>query len=336
MLLTTVVIALTLGMTNYISAQKQDTVIFDALTGNFNIRYTGVVTYARDSAGNLRLLKANDVARDDEEIVERDSTFSAIFEPGTKIDITLDCTPSKVASEGVFDYAYELQNSPKSKQNLGVFILEFGEGLQVTGKTSNSWYGGLDYKQGGGKVANQWSWFPVGKNSNALAPGDSLKGFLIECRSLPVLGNAYVQGQTRKLPWPAHFKDTSFRNRLSRLWIFPANYICLHTVVPSAPPDIVQVAAFLDTLISYKHQALALKWIDNVGIANSLDQKLENARQQLGKRDSVAARNTLQAFVNEVEAQNDKHITSEAYALLKFNAEYLIDRLPQRGKSDKK
>ncbi len=104
------------------------------------------------------------------------------------------------------------------------------------------------------------------------------------------------------------------------------------TISPQTISEFLSPPSLLDTLISYKHQAMALKWIDNEGIANSLDQKLENAKQKLENRDSVAARNILQAFVNEVEAQKDKHLTSEAYALLKFNAEYLIDRLPTSGK----
>ncbi|MDZ7262124.1 MAG: hypothetical protein ONB05_08475, partial [candidate division KSB1 bacterium] len=70
-------------------------------------------------------------------------------------------------------------------------------------------------------------------------------------------------------------------------------------------------------------------WIDNQGIANSLDAKLDNAKKQLEKGKTKTAINVLQAFVNEVEAQKDKHLTSEAYALLKYNAEYLIKKLSE-------
>jgi hypothetical protein len=322
-------------MINFLSAQQLDTVVYNPVTGNFDIRYTGIVTFAQDSAGNLRVLKSNDVATEEEEIVEKDSTITTVFEPGTKMNITLDCNLSTSSSEDTLEYSYKVKNGIDSKQKLGVLILGFGHGLQISGKTPKGWYGGQDYQQGGAKVADQWSWFPAGKNSKALAPGAILSGFSLECRSLPLIGNAYVQGQVRKIPWAAQFKDANFRNRLSRLWVFPANYICLRTIVPGVIPHGVEGRTLLDTLISYKHQALALKWIDNEGIANSLDQKLENAKEKLISRDSVAARNILTAFVNEVEAQKDKHLTSEVYALLKFNAEYLIDRLPQAGKKGK-
>ncbi len=100
------------------------------------------------------------------------------------------------------------------------------------------------------------------------------------------------------------------------------------TIGPTAPPTDFSPSAWIDTLASYKHQAVSLGWIDNQGIANSLDSKLDNAKSRFAAGDTTAAKNVLNAFVSEVEAQNGKHLTSEAYALLKYNAEYLIRRLP--------
>ncbi len=72
-----------------------------------------------------------------------------------------------------------------------------------------------------------------------------------------------------------------------------------------------------------------------------LDRRLEKARRVLMQNDSIRARKELETFVMEVELINDISgrmekrdqrpvMTSEAYALLKYNAEYLIDRLPDR------
>jgi predicted acetyltransferase len=99
------------------------------------------------------------------------------------------------------------------------------------------------------------------------------------------------------------------------------------TIAPVVIAGTINPVAFLDTLIAYKHQAYGLGWITNKGIFNSLDQKLDNARKQLERGNNRAARNILAAFINEVEAQKEKHLSSEAYALLKFNAEYLISKL---------
>lgn len=43
--------------------------------------------------------------------------------------------------------------------------------------------------------------------------------------------------------------------------------------------------------------------------------------------ENAEAKNILDASLNEVEAQNGKHLTSEAYALLKYNVQYLVERL---------
>ena len=78
------------------------------------------------------------------------------------------------------------------------------------------------------------------------------------------------------------------------------------------------------------------------------------AKQALTKGDSAITRRDLQIFVMEVELVNrlgekkeDRGqklevrgrkpvMSSEAYALLKYNAEYVIDRLPERnGRSEK-
>ena len=90
---------------------------------------------------------------------------------------------------------------------------------------------------------------------------------------------------------------------------------------------VISAVNWVDTLISYKHKAFDLGWIQDKGIANSLDQKLDNAKAQLVRKNNKSAKNILEAFVSEVEAQKNKHLTSEAYALLKFNAEYLISKL---------
>ncbi len=124
---------------------------------------------------------------------------------------------------------------------------------------------------------------------------------------------------------------------------------------------VTPVTALIDTLISLKHQAVANGWLadgtshekgkgeDNSeedGIVRRLDQRLDKAKEALVKGDSVKSREELEQFVKEVEHtyhQNKEEgkregvplMTSEAYALLKYNAEYLIDRLPKEGRKGK-
>ncbi len=79
----------------------------------------------------------------------------------------------------------------------------------------------------------------------------------------------------------------------------------------------------------------------NNGIVEVLDKRLDMAKRALSHGDSVMTRRNLEIFVMEVELLNNLSaklvkrgeepiITSDGYLSLKFNAEYLIDRLPER------
>ena len=67
--------------------------------------------------------------------------------------------------------------------------------------------------------------------------------------------------------------------------------------------------------------------IDNKGIANSLLSKLNAAQAALDRGNVEAARNILDAFINEVEAQRGKHISEWAADLLIADAIAVRDAL---------
>ena len=111
------------------------------------------------------------------------------------------------------------------------------------------------------------------------------------------------------------------------------------TIGPVAPPAEFKATDFIDYLIKLKHEAQDIGWIKKEGgqgIINALDKKLDNAKKAIERGSDTSARNVLEAFIQQVEAQGceshadckpGKHLSPEATALLKFNAEYLIDHL---------
>ena len=85
----------------------------------------------------------------------------------------------------------------------------------------------------------------------------------------------------------------------------------------------------------------------NMGITNVLDKRLEKARTALVRNDSINAKINLEIFAVEIDLLNflsnkiapgfqHPFISSEAYALLKYNAEYLIDQLPEKERRGRK
>ena len=83
----------------------------------------------------------------------------------------------------------------------------------------------------------------------------------------------------------------------------------------SASFSVIVDAASLSASVT---QALALGWIDNGGTANSL----------LSKLSGTPTRNQLNAFLNELNPQQGKHINQQAYTVLQAAALYLLSTLP--------
>ena len=164
-----------------------------------------------------------------------------------------------------------------------------------------------------------------------IAPRGSMTGYQMLSRGLPAIrhfvAKPYLDVET--LPIRPPFGP----NDLAR---YEQDLATLETSVeaegesigPTAPPANFVAQDFLKTLQSYKKQALQQGWIKNAGIANSLDAKLNAAQASLTRGNTGAAKNQLNAFLDEVVAQTDKQLTSEAVALLRFNAQYLISKIP--------
>jgi len=145
---------------------------------------------------------------------------------------------------------------------------------------------------------------------NVIHPGTTDSLFTFTSIGLPRPGIFYLKGNNGDIEYnPEDLVNNSARGT---------------TLSPYDPPNPFDAGVFTDTLRSFASQACQIKWIDNKGICNSLQAKIKNVQKQLGKGKTKAAINDLNAFINEVEAQKGKHLTSEGYGLLYFNGEYLL------------
>jgi hypothetical protein len=145
-----------------------------------------------------------------------------------------------------------------------------------------------------------------------LQPGEEGVYTLLS-NGLPKPSEYYVKGNNGDLTFSV---DEILTNSVSGI-----------TLVPIAPPEPFEASAFTDTLLSYTDQACELEWISNRGICQSLQAPLQNTKRQLERGNIRAAANSVQAFLDEVEAVRRNHLTDEGYALLWFNGEYLLERL---------
>jgi hypothetical protein len=271
--------------------------------------------------------------------------------PSPLMNVKIDALTSFDSSKGIYKYAYKVTNPSTNDGDivsLNIFISYdplrelklqdqglthckyFGKSSLTTilqskpiipvGSTApDSWrcsYAVLaDYKDG----SYMWS----ARKQNKVSPGASLEGISLVSYGLPGIRDVLVKPDIdlERLP-PEYYenvdKTVALENKVK--WMGK-------TVGPKAPPKVFVGSDSLANLIVLANQSRSNGWIDNDGILNSLLAKLNDAAKKLASSDVKTAKNVLSAFLQDVQAQNGKHLTAEAYSLLYYNGKYLVDRL---------
>lgn len=249
-------------------------------------------------------------------------TCSEYFTSVKEIDVKIYSSAEK--TPGGFKYNYTLSSSEKSQQEVSDFMVEYYSAI--------------------GNISSPEGWFgmPINRSpyfwasdeiENNIKPGNRLGGFGMHSAGLPAIVIYYAHGW-RELPTISE-EEMPEEEDCPERDIF-INAFKGKTIGPTAPPADFRPVEFINYIIDLKHQSTSLGWITNQGVENSLDAKLDNAKKKLEQGNITAAKNILNAFINEVEAQgcaayencpSGKHLTPEAYALLKYNVNYLIGQL---------
>jgi hypothetical protein len=249
-------------------------------------------------------------------------------------------------SINVFKYAYHISSSKDSKQNIYEFFLEYDARVDSILSPFN-WDGRESSVRK--KII---SWGSIDSAYDIL-PNNVLGGFDLISRGLPAIQKYYLRGYTEPLSFSeGEAPDLSqIRN-----WDIFENSFKGWTIGPSNPPYPFVPLDFLDTLKIYVNKSYSLKWIidkkeddkekgdkekeKGSKLVKELMKYLDKAREQLVKNKIKEAKKQLKEFIKEVEEYYKKsseegekekvghyYFSSEAYALLKYNAEYLIEQL---------
>jgi hypothetical protein len=100
------------------------------------------------------------------------------------------------------------------------------------------------------------------------------------------------------------------------------------TLGPADPPLPFVTQAFLDSLISYTTESRSLDWIKDQTTANKYLGYFSSANSGLQQNNIASTRATLQQVLQDANVDSTANITSEAYALIRYNTEYLLGQLP--------
>jgi hypothetical protein len=165
------------------------------------------------------------------------------------------------------------------------------------------------------------------RESFFILQGQSAAGYAITSRGLPGLrsftAKPYLDVDTLPLTPPSGPDDLD-RYQMDLAAIENAVSFKGITVGPTAPPATFVPQDFLKTVQSYQQACVTRGWITNIGVANSLNVKLNAALAALKAGNTMEAANHLNSFLNEISALNNKQLSPEAVALLKTNTEYLL------------
>jgi hypothetical protein len=265
-------------------------------------------------------------------------TITGIDDPPNKIDpmIALSISYDKKSKE--YNYSYKFTNR-EGKQLLYNIIIEYYSPISDATAPSNDWHITPNYRD-----LNELHWAKTLGELHGIPPGETVGGFSFKSHGPPAILNAVFFGKRRvRVDMPGDYDTFELMysyervaNKLEEQYSEKFKDVVLKTVAPGPIPEELIPADFLQGIIDMKHEAMELGWVTNEGIKDSLDMKLEAALKKFQSGNTKAAKNILGAFINEVEAQGcesyadcpkGKHLTPEAYALLKFNAQYLIDNL---------
>jgi hypothetical protein len=98
----------------------------------------------------------------------------------------------------------------------------------------------------------------------------------------------------------------------------------------------LSVMSLVDSLKSYTQQVAALGWLADTNFLTELDGHLDAARQAVGRSDSSGCARAVKTFQGRIDiiykdplSAGAYKVTIEGWKFLYYNAQYILDRLPQ-------
>jgi hypothetical protein len=255
-------------------------------------------------------------------------SYSDTLIPATKIDPSVECSITKEGD--LYAFSYSISLSPMSQQYLLSFMVAHPAPIVTPTKPNLRW------SQGEFAQYRVWEWANTRVNPSGLwsattdiAPGSSLGGFSFKSAGLPAIVNSYFEGNVRGMAFSAEPPQLLY-DLLDTIRIFPYNTVIRSTVGPKDPPTPFSSLSFLDTISSYITESRTLGWITTQATADKYTALINSAQSHLASTPplrGVAKAKLDSVLVNVYPDSGAGTITSEAYALLRFNTEYVMKKL---------
>jgi len=214
--------------------------------------------------------------------------------------------------ENNYRYTYSVYNIPDSKQSLEEFaVRNFANEPNSILKPKNwAFNPHLRFRL----VSWDIQHFLEQHREALLEPGELLDTLSFRSDGLPRVARFFALGNNGRL-------DNKINNLIN-------NSFSGLTLGPWLPDSTLSLESFTDTLETFRFRSCEeLGWANDTTVCGQLENQLSQVKTALQNQDSIQAANVLAEFIALVEQEKETSLTSEGYALLFFNSEYLAERL---------
>ncbi|MGD0339745.1 MAG: hypothetical protein ABSB78_13265 [Bacteroidota bacterium] len=160
-------------------------------------------------------------------------------------------------------------------------------------------------------------------SSTYIHPNEIVPGYGITSSGIPCIQRSWLSSYEEIPSEEGQYDPESFD-------IFTSS-LCRTTIGPTDPPSPLIPSNFLDTLLYYTHQSRLLNWIKDQTTTDKYLDYFNSSKISLQQNDIVLTRSTLNSVLTNVNQDSSSAMTSEAYALIRYNTEYLLSKLPPPG-----
>lgn len=242
------------------------------------------------------------------------------FLPARWIKAEVHCRVSKSGDNSLYEYSFT--SSTESKQDIEDIYIT---GIDSTIIDNESKYDNVIYSHPV-KMYLENTWIFLSKSYYSLIKsGETKTGYWYRGKGLPGLCDVYIKGSV-PLKFGG-FGDSAMTIEMRYHDILPNSFRAV-TIGIKPFPDEVSAPAFLDTIIHYSTKSYELGWIKDQSLRDKFNRYLENARDLINQKNSYEARGNLTSLLEDLGRETPQVLSPEAYALLKFNTEYVLRRLP--------
>jgi hypothetical protein len=239
------------------------------------------------------------------------------FYPRDKVDAKIKAVIKNIG--GKFSYQYSMQNNQDSKQAVNELTLLTSPDSVANDRSPAEWLLG-------GIVGKALGWVALPGFNRFIKPNSSDTSFYFESNRQPAIVQSLVRGDNGY--WSSILGDTVEYTLDQWLDEAKSNSFKVSTIGPSNPPTPFIPINFLDTLTNYTTQSRTLGWIKDQATANKYLGYFVSAKTSLGQNNIKSTRTTLQQVLQDVNVDSTNMLTSEAYALIRYNTEYLLAQMP--------